>query len=201
MMSDMSNEWDKRYNSYDYIYGTEPNRFLKKFIEKNKPGKILLPGDGEGRNAVYAAKSGWKVTAFDSSAIAREKALKLAEKMNVMVRYNVCSVDDFKSDEKFDLISVIFLHLMPEKRKSFHKKLIEHLDDNGHILLEVFSKEQIHNKSGGPKNDQLLYSIDDLKQDFNGLNFKLLEKTTTYLSEGTHHQGEAEVIRLLATKN
>lgn len=197
----MNNEWDKRYNIPEYIYGTEPNRFLKDFIDKNKPGQILLPGDGEGRNAVYAAQSGWKVTAFDSSSIAREKALKLAEKMNVSLRYDVCTVDDFKSDEKFDLIPVIFLHLMPEKRKSFHKKLIEHLNYNGHILMEVFSKEQINNHSGGPKNNALLYDIDDLKMDFDGLNFKILEKTTTYLSEGTHHKGEASVIRVLATKN
>lgn len=200
-MDNLNNEWDKRYNISEYIYGTEPNRFLKDFIDKNKPGQILLPGDGEGRNAVYAAKSGWKVTAFDSSVVARTKALNLAQKMNVSFRYDICAVDDFKSDEKFDLIPVIFLHLMPEERKSFHKKLIEHLNYNGHILMEVFSKEQLNNYSGGPKNNALLYDIDDLKKDFNGLNFKVLEKTTTYLSEGTYHKGEADVIRVLAAKN
>jgi hypothetical protein len=68
-MDNMLNPWDERYNLPEYIYGTEPNQFLKNFIQKNKPGKILLPGDGEGRNSVYAAQSGWKVYAFDSSYV------------------------------------------------------------------------------------------------------------------------------------
>ncbi|MFP4025508.1 MAG: class I SAM-dependent methyltransferase [Thiohalospira sp.] len=197
----MHNEWDKRYSSSEYIYGTEPNLFLKDFISANKPGKLLLPGDGEGRNAVFAAKSDWHVTAFDSSAIARKKALRLAQKNNVSIFYDVCSVDDFESDQKFDLISIIFLHLMPETRKAFHKNILEYLNVGGHILLEVFAKEQIHNKSGGPKNLDMLYSIDELKKDFDGLKIKILEKTTTYLAEGTHHRGEANVIRLLASKS
>ena len=197
----MLNQWDERYNRSDYIYGTEPNLFLKDFIEKNKPGKLLLPGDGEGRNSVYAAKSGWQVTAFDSSKVAKAKALKLARQMNVSIQYDVCSVMDFSTAHKFDLISIIFLHLEPNIRKSFHKKLKEHLNKEGHILLEVFSKEQIHNSTGGPKNPDMLYSIDELKHDFDGMNIKFLEKTTTYLSEGTHHNGQANVIRLLASKN
>lgn len=197
----MHNEWDKRYSSNEYIYGTEPNLFLKDFIQANKPGKLLLPGDGEGRNAVFAAKSDWHVTAFDSSTTARKKALKLAQKNNVSIRYDVHTVNDFESDQKFDLISIIFLHLKPEARKAFHKKLLEYLNVGGHILLEVFAKEQIYNQSGGPKNLDMLYSIDELKKDFKGLNIKILEKTTTYLSEGTYHQGNAEVIRVLAAKH
>ncbi|MFO7844313.1 MAG: class I SAM-dependent methyltransferase [Bacteroidales bacterium] len=197
----MLNQWDKRYNRSEYIYGTEPNLFLKDFIEKNKPGKLLLPGDGEGRNSVYAAKSGWQVTAFDSSKIAKAKALKLARQMNVSIQYDVCSVMDFNVDHKFNLISLIYLHLEPKIRKSFHQKLVEHLTEDGHILLEVFSKEQVHNSTGGPKNPDMLYSIDELKHDFDGMNIKFLEKTTTYLSEGTHHNGQANVIRLLASKN
>ncbi|HKL08300.1 MAG TPA: class I SAM-dependent methyltransferase [Bacteroidales bacterium] len=197
----MRNQWDERYNRSEYIYGTEPNLFLKDFIEKNKPGRLLLPGDGEGRNSVYAAKSGWQVTAFDSSKVAKTKALKLARQMNVSIQYDVCSVMNFDTEHKFDLISLIYLHLEPNIRKSFHKKLVEHLNEEGHILLEVFSKEQIYHSTGGPKNPDMLYSIDELKDDFDGMNIKFLEKTTTYLSEGTHHNGQANVIRLLASKN
>ncbi len=197
----MLNQWDERYNRSEYIYGTEPNLFLKDFIEKNKPGRLLLPGDGEGRNSVYAAKSGWQVTAFDSSKVAKTKALKLARQMNVSIQYDVCSVMNFDTEHKFDLISLIYLHLEPNIRKSFHKKLVEHLNEEGHILLEVFSKEQIYHSTGGPKNPDMLYSIDELKDDFDGMNIKFLEKTTTYLSEGTHHNGQANVIRLLASKN
>lgn len=64
---DMSNFWDDRYRDGKYIYGTNPNAFFKEYIIKHPIGTILLPAEGEGRNAVYAAQCGWKVEAFDLS--------------------------------------------------------------------------------------------------------------------------------------
>ena len=72
------NMWDKRYNSPEYVYGKEPNEFFAAELKKLKPGLILLPAEGEGRNAVFAAEQGWKVHAFDSSQVAEDKALSLA---------------------------------------------------------------------------------------------------------------------------
>lgn len=72
----MKEFWNGKYSSKEYIYGTEPNEYFKSALEKYRPGTILLPGDGEGRNAVYAAKKGWQVTAFDFSNAAKEKAEK-----------------------------------------------------------------------------------------------------------------------------
>ncbi|MDD2278789.1 MAG: SAM-dependent methyltransferase, partial [Bacteroidales bacterium] len=73
MMSN-STEWDKRYASPNYVYGTEPNNFLKQELSKLSAGKLLLPGEGEGRNALWAAKNNWEVTAADFSQMAKEKA-------------------------------------------------------------------------------------------------------------------------------
>ena len=81
--------WNDRYKSSDYIYGEIPNNFFKNFIDNETPGKILLPAEGEGRNAVYAAKKGWKCFAFDFSIIARKKALQLVEKNNVKIIYDL----------------------------------------------------------------------------------------------------------------
>ena len=68
-----SNFWDERYSSEEYVYGTEPNQFFKEQIDKiTVPGKLLLPGEGEGRNAIYAARSGWQVDVFDQSRTAKE---------------------------------------------------------------------------------------------------------------------------------
>ena len=76
----MKNFWDERYSIKDYVYGTKPNHFFEEQIQKLKPGKILMLGEGEGRNAVFAAKLGWQVDAVDSSSVSKEKALKLAER-------------------------------------------------------------------------------------------------------------------------
>lgn len=65
----MKELWDKRYNTDQFIYGTTPNGFLKSELDKLKAGKLLLPGEGEGRNAIYAASRGWSVEAFHTSQL------------------------------------------------------------------------------------------------------------------------------------
>ena len=194
------NFWDQKYSTIELGYGEKPNEFFKQFIQNQQPGKLLLPGEGEGRNAVFAAKSGWHVTAFDSSFIAREKALSLAEKMQVNIDYHNFGVESFNIDQEFDVIAIIFMHLMPEIRKTFHQKLMNILHDDGTLIMEVFSKEQLSYNSGGPKHPDLLYSIDDLKNDFTGCNIESIEQQEVILDEGPWHQGNANVIRLTVRK-
>lgn len=196
----MKEQWDIRYSSDEYIYGFIPNSFLKEYLQNHKPGKILLPGDGEGRNGVYAAKLGWDVTAFDYSRSAKEKALKLADKENVKINYFNTDIEAFTTDDKFDLIALIYIHLPENIRKLFHKNLSSYLNKDGKILLECFSKDQINNNSGGPKDLELLYSIEEIKQDFSGYQLEMLEEKEILLDEGHLHQGKANVIRLIAKK-
>ena len=76
----MKNFWNERYDQDAYCYGTNPNLFFSQSLEKFSPGKILLPAEGEGRNAVFAAQKDWEVLAFDWSEAGQTKALKLAKK-------------------------------------------------------------------------------------------------------------------------
>lgn len=197
----MKETWNSRYDTEKFIYGFNPNNFLKSYIENNPPAKILLPGDGEGRNAIYAAKKGWDVTAYDYSESAKKKALILAKENNVQINYLNSNVETFSSKDKFDLISIIYLHLSPSIRHTFHLGLSKYLNPNGKILLECFSKLQFANKSGGPKNMDLLYSLKDIQSDFKNYNIELLEQKEIELNEGLLHQGKASVIRLIASKS
>ena len=197
----MKESWNSRYNTEKFIYGVKPNEFLKSYIEKNPPGKILLPGDGEGRNAIYAATQGWDSTAFDYSESAKKKAFNLAKKNNVQINYETANVETFSSKDKFDLISIIYLHLPPVIRHSFHLGLSKFLDPNGKIMLECFSKLQFANRSGGPKNMDLLYSLKDIQNDFKNYNIEFLEQKEVELNEGSMHQGKASVIRLIASNS
>lgn len=79
----MAEFWDTRFAEPVYAYGTEPNRFFKEQLLKLSPGKILFPAEGEGRNAVYAAKQGFDVYAFDYSKEGQRKARLLAAESNV----------------------------------------------------------------------------------------------------------------------
>ena len=85
----MKDFWNQRYAEEEYAYGTEPNAFFKAQLDQRTPGRLLLPAEGEGRNAVYAAKKGWEVVAFDQSDAGQKKALKLAKETLVKFRLNL----------------------------------------------------------------------------------------------------------------
>ncbi|MDX1604123.1 MAG: SAM-dependent methyltransferase, partial [Salinimicrobium sediminis] len=85
----MQEFWNERYQREEYIYGKDPNEYLKAQLKNLTPGRILFPAEGEGRNAVHAAKKGWQVSAFDQSEEGRKKALRLAEAEGVEIDYTV----------------------------------------------------------------------------------------------------------------
>jgi len=197
----MKEFWDKRYDTQEYEYGTEPNEFFKQYIDQTKAGTVLLPGEGEGRNAVYAASKGWFVDAFDYSRIAREKALNLAQNQNVTINYTVSDFFDFTlKPGYYDLIALIYAHEHKDSRRTFHHNVINGLKKNGVLLLEAFSTEQLKNGPGGPKNIDMLYTLEDLKQDLKSLTIIQAEQIDIQLNSGSFHQGAGNVIRILARK-
>lgn len=197
----MSEFWDERYSQEKYIYGILPNEFFKEQLTLLKPGKILMLGEGEGRNAVYATKNGWEVDAVDSSKEGRKKALRLAERNHVTINYNIVSLSDFVPKKSYyDAVGIIFIHLDKKLSKQVHKRAIDALKPNGKIIMEVFEKEQLGKPSGGPQNLDLLYSIEDIQKNFSSLYKEILTKENIILSEGEFHSGEGVVIRFVGTK-
>lgn len=194
------NFWDDKFNKPEYIYGKEPNKYLKESLDNISPGKLLLPGEGEGRNAVYAAKTFWEVDAFDYSDVAQEKALKLAKENDVEINYQILAAEDFEPKKKYDAIALIYLHLPAEIRTAFHKKIMQALNPGGKLICEFFEKSQINFDSGGPKNIDMLYDIETLEGDFNSLKIDIISKVRSELNEGPLHQGEARLLRMIATK-
>jgi len=81
--------WNERYSQKDFVYGESPNIFFAETLEKLKPGKIILPCDGEGRNAVHAAREGWEVKAFDLSDAGKLKADHLELKYGVEIDFQI----------------------------------------------------------------------------------------------------------------
>lgn len=199
----MKNFWDERYSTKEYIYGTTPNKFFKEQIDKQKPGKLLLIGEGEGRNAVYAAKLGWRVDAVDASAAAKEKAVKLAKINDVEISYHVSDIHSFDIPaNSYDAIGVIFLHINETESEIqiLYEKLYHALKENGKIILELFSKNQLGKSSGGPQELSLLCSVALIQKYFPKLKHEILREENIILSEGKFHQGEASVIRFVGAK-
>jgi SAM-dependent methyltransferase len=196
----MKEQWDKRYRPDKYVYGTEPNLFFKEWIDKQKPGKLLLPAEGEGRNAVYAAQLGWDVFAFDFSYEAKKKAIRLAGKVGAKLEYKVLGAQDFKTNEKYDAVALIYAHFGREVKRVLFPRILELLNPGGTLLIEVFSIDQFLLDSGGPKNPDLLYDLKEIEIEFASLETKYLEKLEIDLQEGSLHQGISDVIRYIGVK-
>ena len=195
------NKWDERFSDEEFFYGERPNVFFAEYISslKNK-GKLLLPAEGEGRNAVYAAAQGWEVHAFDSSKVAQQKALDFALSEKVLINYDLLDLANFvPRPGHYDMIALIFAHMHEGMRQVFHQKVIRSLKRGGIVLVESFAKEQINNRSGGPPDINMLYSTEILKNDFFGLKILKLCQQKDTLDEG-YHRGEADLVRMIARK-
>ncbi|GIV43800.1 MAG: methyltransferase [Bacteroidia bacterium] len=197
----MKDFWNIRYNETEYIYGTKPNEFFASSLAQLAPGKIILPCEGEGRNAVYAASLGWDVYAFDFSESAKNKAMNLAQNKKVQFEYQVMDIAAAQYPENsVDVVALIYTHFPIEIRERMHQKICTWLKPGGKIILEAFNPAQLANSSGGPKDPSMLYSKSMLMNDFKNCNIHLLEECTIHLNEGKYHSGKADVIRLIAEK-
>lgn len=197
----MNDFWDNRYSSEEFVYGTEPNEFFKLEIDKLLPGKLLTLAEGEGRNGIYAASLGWDVTAVDFSPVAREKAIKLASEKNIKIEYTVGDLVSYQPPVNyFDAVSMIFMHLNSGTSELVHKRAAGSLRTGGRVILEVYAKEQLGKNSGGPQNKDMLYSTEEIRNNFSELKIIMLEKEVIHLKESKYHSGEAAVIRFVGEK-
>jgi SAM-dependent methyltransferase len=206
-MSDAwTKRWDERYSQSEFAYGEQPNSYLREQLEKLTPEKILFPAEGEGRNAVFAAKLGWEVSAFDISNEGQKKALRLAEANNVTINYQVGELQMLNYKEgQFDAIALIYAHFPAGIKSQLHKMLDGYVCKGGTIIFEAFSKNHLdylakNPNVGGPKDIESLFSVEEIKADFDNYEIIVLEEKVIELNEGLYHNGEGAVIRFVGRK-
>ena len=198
--------WNDRYSKEGFAYGDQPNDYLKEQLNKLTAGKILFPAEGEGRNAVFAARLGWKVSAFDISEEGKKKTLQFAQANNVSIDYQVGELQKLNySPNQFDAIALVYAHFPAEIKSPYHKMLANFLRKGGAIIFEAFSKKHVDyisrdEKMGGPRDSASLFSIEEIKFDFANCEFIELEEKEIELREGAFHQGLGSVIRFVGRK-
>ncbi|MBN2638716.1 MAG: class I SAM-dependent methyltransferase [Bacteroidales bacterium] len=199
----MQPTWDQRYSEEEFIYGKEPNDFLRENFMKIPEGKVLFLAEGEGRNAVFLAKQpGYEVTAMDSSSVGMKKAKELAEEQGAALHTIVADLNDFDlGEEQWDGIVSIFCHLPFDLRKDVHKRIIRALKNGGVLLSESYVQKQLDYKTGGPKTtDLLVKDLPTLKSELMGLQFEHLVETVREVHEGRLHFGKGAVVQVIAKK-
>lgn len=197
----MSSFWNERYSAKEYVYGEEPNLFFAEQLGKLTPGHIILPCDGEGRNAVYAATQGWTVDAFDQSTEGQKKALALAANKGAAINYIIADAsEDLYAPGSADAVAMIFAHLPPAIRKKLLHNIVSWLKPGGKLILEAYNPLQLRNDSGGPKDVNMLYTEDILNEDLGALKTEMLQSLEIDIREGTFHGGISDVIRYVGVK-
>ncbi|MFZ6012080.1 MAG: class I SAM-dependent methyltransferase [Bacteroidota bacterium] len=200
-------KWNLRYKDAEFAFGKEPNVFFREWILKLKPGRILLPADGEGRNGVFAAELGWAVTSFDLSNEGKIKTLQLAKERNVSIEYIVGDFSDLDFEPAaFDAVALIYAHFPANKKSEFHTKLKPYLKPGGIMIFEAFSKKHLAYRVsnpgvGGPTDIDVLYDENEIITDFSDFEILALCEETISLDEGKYHVGQGSVIRFIGRKN
>ena len=195
--------WNERYGEPGYAYGAEPNDFLAAAAGRylRPRGEILSLAEGEGRNAVFLARLGYRVTAVDGSSVGLEKARALAAKRGVEVRTIVADLADFDPGlERWDGIVSIWCHLPSALRARVHRSVVAALRPGGVFLLEAYTPDQLAYKTGGPPTADLLMTLATVREELAGLEFLEAAETTREVHEGKYHDGMSAVLQVVARK-
>ena len=194
--------WDDRYRGEEFVYGKTPNTFLRERCGAIVAGgKVLCVGAGEGRNAVFLASLGYHVVAVDGSAEGGRKTRALAAEQEVTVETITADLATFDIEsEAFDGIVSIFCHLPPTVRKTLHHNVVGGLTAGGALVMEAYTPAQLQLDTGGPQVAAMLYALDTLREDLNGLSFEHAQELERNVVEGRFHTGRAAVVQLIGRK-
>lgn len=195
------NHWDKTFNAEEYIYGKEANSFVKNIFKKQTDNneKILLLAEGEGRNAIYLAKLGYDITTYDMSQVGINKQYQLASEARVDIdaNYGDITKPNLAPQSSFDYSINIFGHVPNEGKQEMFNNLVQSLVVGGYSYFEFYSKEQLAYGTGGPKDESMLYTINEIKSYLKYLPVKIhqLEQHEIYRNEGIKHTGTGSIIQ------
>jgi len=194
--------WDERYGIDEYVYGKLPNDFLREMADRlPQGGRVLCLCEGEGRNAVWLAQQGFRVTGIDASFVGLAKARRLAQEAGVEIETIHLDLAEADLGEAlWDGIVSIFCHVPQALRKDVHSRVVRALKPDGVFLLEAYTVRQLEYGTGGPPNAALMMSLVDLKDELAGLSIEYGDETIRDIYEGRFHAGAGAVVQLIARK-
>ena len=169
--------WDARYRASDLVWGGEPNRFVADEFTGTPPGRALDLGAGEGRNAIWLAGLGWRVTAVDFSAVAVDRARRLAHEQGVTVDWVVADLRDYQpAPGVFDGVIVAYLHLPPADLSIVLGRAAQALAPGGRILVVGHDVTNIDEGVGGPQDPVILHTPQAIVAALAGLTVRRAER-------------------------
>jgi tellurite methyltransferase len=163
---DSKTQWDEKYSRPTFIYGKSPAEFLAENYQYIPyEGTVLDMGMGEGRNAVFLAQKGYKVTGIDISSVAVKKSYLLAQEFGVKIKGVVASLSDYKiSPGSFDAI-VCFYYV----DRSLVEKIKSWLKPGGILIYEAHTLREKSKKKRDAADDNEYLREQELLKLFSGM--------------------------------
>lgn len=201
--ADAAQTWNRRYDSPDFLFGTQPNEWLREQAHALPPaGRVLCVADGEGRNSVWLARQGFQVDAFDVADRAVDKARTFAQSEGVSVNFAVADCDAFAWPEAaYEGVAAIFVQFAdPPMRARLFERIVRSLKPGGALILQGYTPKQLEYRTGGPPILSHLYTRDLLVSAFADLSIIELREYEAEVREGQGHSGLSALVGLVARR-
>ncbi|HEU0335248.1 MAG TPA: class I SAM-dependent methyltransferase [Gaiellaceae bacterium] len=168
--------WNERYGGAELLWSSTPNRFLVAETEGLAPGRALDLACGEGRNAVWLAERGWRVTGVDFAEAALAKATELAAGRGVELELvHADLVDWVPPPRAYDLVVVLYLQLPAGERGLVLGRAAEAVAPRGTFLLVAHDLSNLTAGHGGPSDPAVLTTADEVATELPGLTVERAE--------------------------
>jgi SAM-dependent methyltransferase len=169
-----SEAWNRRYADRELVWTSEPNRFLVAEAAGLEAGRALDLACGEGRNAVWLAERGWRMTGVDFSEVGLEKARALARARGAQVEWVAADLLDYTPEPRaFDLALVFYLQVPAAERQPIMRAAADAVAPGGVFLLVAHDRRNLEHCHGGPQDPAVLYTAGDIVADLDGAGLEI----------------------------
>jgi len=172
-------DWDSRYEQTDLMWSQGPNQWIEQVTAELPPGKALDLAAGEGRNAIWLASRGWEATALDFSAVALDRASRIASERlgDGAARFSTLCEDLFTYTPQpgaYDLVIVVYLQVAADQRTRVLRAAAEAVAPGGTLVVTAHDTANATRGYGGPQDPAVLYSAGDVTADIDGAGLMVL---------------------------
>lgn len=177
--------WDARYGEQDDVWGSDANRFLVEIAADLPAGRALDLGSGQGRNAFWLAGRGHVVTGLELSPVAVDQATAVAEEHGLDATFEAVDLTTWNPDgEEWDLVVLAYLQLPAETRRPIHAVAATAVAPGGRLIVIAHHRDNLDHGIGGPPYPEVLFTEDELAEDFAALDIERNERVLRPTDDG-----------------
>ncbi len=192
--------WNERYREKGSVWGAAPNQFVAEHLADLEPCRVLDLGSGQGRNAIWLAQQGHKVTAVDVSDVASAQAAEIAAAGGIDAQFVAADLQEWEPpNAAFDLVLLAYIQAPEPVRREVHAKAARALAPGGRVFIIAHHKDNLQQGIGGPPSIEVLFDEEMVAADFAGFLVGENTKVTRHV-EKDGVSGEAIDLLFDATK-